>query len=112
MIIAVFQKVCFIVPSKELPKKQPLLLWKPICKTFQRPELDNLVKMNLKLICLNNKKDKIDNKADSLFIEFQHALNFFEIKYEVLVTLNDKCQVWEEIDYLIYLPCSMYSLML
>lgn len=74
-----FQKCmfqCFISPSKELPKKQPLLLWKSVYKNFQRPELDNLVKMSLKLICLNNKKDKIDGKANNLFIDFQHAIKF------------------------------------
>jgi len=26
-----FKRVCFISTSKELPKKQPLLLWKSVC---------------------------------------------------------------------------------
>lgn len=76
LIIPVFKRAYFISPSKELPKKQPLLLWKYVFKNFQRPELDNLVKRSLKLICLNNKKDKIGGKANTLFTGFQHAMNY------------------------------------
>ena len=75
IVIPVLKRACFISLSNKLPKKQPSLLWKPVCKTFQRCELHNLVKISLKLICLNNKKDKIDGKANSLLIEFQHAMN-------------------------------------
>lgn len=112
LIIPVFKRAYFTSPSKELSQTQPLLLWQLVWKNFQRPELDNLVKRSLKLIYLNNKKDKIDGKANIVCLLNLNMQWTFVVLHQVLVSVKEKCQGWEEIDYLSYLPFSIYILTL
>lgn len=76
LIIAVFKRPCFISPSKEHPPKKTILLWKTEYIKFQILEIDNLAQIGVKLLFLNNKKDKIDGKMNCLFVVFQHTTKF------------------------------------
>lgn len=107
-MIAVFKGPCFIYPSKDHPLNKRIALENRIYKIL---ELNNLVNISLKLLCLNSRKNKIDDKTNGLSIVlFCYMWQNFVVLHEALVSWKEKCQLWELIDYLSYLTFSIHIL--
>lgn len=59
-----FQKSIFHLPIKRAPPNPTIITMAVRLEKLTETKLGNLVKRSLKLIYLNNKKDKIDGKAN------------------------------------------------